>query len=186
MEKFSDLRPSSRRTVGRSARNVAPHRSRTARRSDLELNWTTRFSSGVDLLSAGQIKWFARFTITAAVAIIVQAVIAGQFVAQPKSQGWVFAHGLISYVTLAATLAAAIYAVSSLRKTQAAVTRLSVLLFALTAVQTVVGYLITVGGQLGWVGVHVPLAFVVFGLTGWLSLKAGAIARAGRSGPTEA
>jgi hypothetical protein len=52
-----------------------------------------------------------------------------------------------------------------------------VALFVLVVAQTAIGHLITEGKQDGLIGVHVPLAFVVFGLTIWLSIRTAILRR---------
>lgn len=181
MDKTPDTR--SRRTTRISSLPRAPHR-----RSNYRGGTVTHFGDGAGMRFAGNVSELTRSQArvffglagSASLVILVQAVVAGQFVAQPGNSGWIFAHGVMSYVALAATLALAVFAVAQLRRSRSTLTLLCSGLFVLTAVQTVIGYLITVGGQLGWVGVHVPLAFLIFGLTAWLSAKGAAIASAAR------
>ena len=180
MDKLTDTR--ARRSSSSSSIQTPYRRPTSRRRSSLVIRSDAgaRFAGNVSELTRSQARVFFGLAGTASVVILVQAIVAGQFVAQPGNSGWIFAHGVMSYVTLAATLALAVFAVAQLRRSRSALTLLCSGLFVLTAVQTVIGYLITVGGQLGWVGVHVPLAFLIFGLTAWLSAKGAAIARAAR------
>jgi heme A synthase len=136
---------------------------------------TDRFAKNADAVSPAQARWFTRLTGIAAMAIIAQAAIAGEFNSHPGNAGWVLAHGLVSYVTLAATLAAAVFTLAQFRRTQQTVTILATGLFGLTVAQTIIGYLITVAGANILLVVHIPLAFVIFGLAGWLAVKAVAI-----------
>ena len=53
----------------------------------------------------------------------------------------------------------------------------AVALAVFTIVQMVIGHLITDEEQDGWIGVHVPLAFVIFGLTGWLAIRSASLRR---------
>jgi hypothetical protein len=68
-------------------------------------------------------------------------------------------------------LATAIYAAATLRRVVPRLVLAAAVLFVLTLAQTDIGHLITDKGQDGWIAVHVPLAFVIFGLTLWLSLR---------------
>jgi hypothetical protein len=49
--------------------------------------------------------------------------------------------------------------------------------FVITLAQTGIGHLITDDGHDCLIGVHVPLAFVIFGLTTWISTQAVRLAR---------
>ncbi len=111
--------------------------------------------------------------------IFLQAVTAGEFVSQQHRDGWITAHNIISNATLLVAVVAAVFgfvAGTAYRSTAWASAVLAVLL----VVQIVIGHLITDGKQDGWIGVHVPLAFVIFGLTIWLSIR-GALARRARA-----
>ena len=111
--------------------------------------------------------------------IFLQAVTAGEFVSQRQRDGWIDVHNVIANVTLVAALAAAIVGVAAVRRARPSAAWASAVLFVLLVVQVVIGHLITDGKQDGWIGVHVPLAFVIFGITIWLSIR-GAMARQGR------
>jgi hypothetical protein len=50
-------------------------------------------------------------------------------------------------------------------------------LFVLLLVQTVLGHLITDAEADGWIGVHVPLAFVIVGLAVWLAVRGAQVRR---------
>jgi Ca2+/Na+ antiporter len=107
--------------------------------------------------------------------IFLQAVTAGEFVSQHGREGWITAHNMIGNVTLLVAIVAAVFgfiAGAAYRRTAWA----SAVLALLLVVQIILGLLITDGKQDGWIGVHVPLAFVIFGLTIWLSIR-GALAR---------
>jgi hypothetical protein len=123
-------------------------------------------------VSAGRLRWFAVFTWLTALAIFLQAVTAGQFVSQNHRQVWIDIHGGVSDAAWGLALIAAIFALVTMRRAFPRVTWLSVVLFVLTLAQTGIGHLITDHGQDGWIGVHVPLAFIIFALTGWLSVTA--------------
>jgi heme A synthase len=114
-----------------------------------------------------------------ALGIFLQAITAGEFVSQEHRGGWITAHNIISNVTVTVAVAAAIagFAAGRINRTAAWA---SVVLALLLVVQIVIGHLITDAKQDGWIAVHVPLAFVIFGLTIWLSIR-GAMARRSRA-----
>ncbi len=112
--------------------------------------------------------------------IFLQAITAGEFVSQEHRAGWISAHDIIGNATLVVALVTAILGVVSLRRSSPAIAWASVALFVLLVLQIVIGHLITDGKQDGWIGVHVPLAFVIFAIAIWLSVR-GALARRARA-----
>ncbi|CAN5322100.1 hypothetical protein BH11ACT4_BH11ACT4_17430 [soil metagenome] len=112
--------------------------------------------------------------------ILCQAVTAGEFVSQDDRDGWIMIHDMVGYVTLLLAIATAVVGVIAFRKTSVALVWGSVVLAVLVVVQTVIGHLVTDLEQDGWIGVHVPLALVVFGITIWLAIRSAAQARAAR------
>jgi hypothetical protein len=113
--------------------------------------------------------------------IFLQAITAGEFVSQEHRDGWVTAHGLIANGTIFVALVTAVLGLALFRRERAALSWASAVLFVLLVAQSAIGYLITNAEQDGWIGVHVPLAFVIFGLTIWISVR-GALARRASSG----
>lgn len=109
-------------------------------------------------------------------AILFHAVTAGQFMARRGQESWVDAHDMTGYVTLLLAIATAVVAVVAFRQ-DAPVVWGSVALAVLVAIQLVIGHLISDLEQRVWVGLHVPLALVVFGLTAWLALRAAGLRR---------
>jgi hypothetical protein len=105
-------------------------------------------------------------------AIFCQAVLAGQFVSQDGKDGWITVHGVVADISWVLSLAAAGYAFFALRTHFPVLVRWSVVLFAVTLVQTGIGHLITEKGMDWLIMVHVPLAFVVFAAAGYLSVWA--------------
>ena len=122
---------------------------------------------------------FAALTGLTSLAIFLQAVTAGQFVSQDGHDSWITVHGIIADVSWGLALITAIYAAVTLRRVLPGLVLAAAALFVLTLAQTGIGHLITDEGQDGWIPVHVPLAFVIFGLTLWLSVRA-AMVRRGR------
>jgi hypothetical protein len=124
----------------------------------------------------GRLTAFAVLTGLTSLVIFLQAVTAGQFISQPGQQGWVTVHGVVADVAWGLALVTAIYGVAVLRRAVPGLVVAAIVLFVLTLAQTGIGHLITGHGDDGWIAVHVPLAFVIFGLTLWLSVRA-ALAR---------
>ena len=127
---------------------------------------------------ASQWKWFSALTGLTSLAIFLQAVTAGEFVSQDHREVWIGIHNIISDVTLVLALVTAIFALMTLRKFAPALASIAVVLFVLVLAQTAIGHLITDAHADGWIGVHVPLAFVIFGMTAWISFRATALRRA--------
>ncbi len=99
---------------------------------------------------------------------------------QPGQDSWVTVHGVVADVGWGLALITAVYAAITVRRVAPRLVAAAALLFVLTLAQTGIGQLITDEGQDGWIAVHVPLAFVIFGLTLWLSIRAALIRRAAR------
>jgi hypothetical protein len=129
---------------------------------------------------SGALRGFAALTGITSLAIFLQAVTAGQFLQQQGNDAWVEAHGVIADVAWGFALVTAVFALVTLRKAHPRMTASTVVLFVLTLAQTGMGHLITDLGQDAWIPVHVPVAFVVFGLTAWLSFTAARLRRAAR------
>ncbi len=139
----------------------------------------TETATPTALASSGRARAFNALLGVTTLGIFLQAITAGEFVSQEHRGGWITAHNIISNVTITVAVIAAIagFAAGAAQRTAAWAT---VVLVVLLLMQIVIGHLITDGKQDGWIGVHVPLAFVIFGLTIWLSIR-GALARRARS-----
>ena len=135
-------------------------------------------TSATSAPAASRWKLFSALTGVTSLAIFLQAVTAGEFVSQDHRGGWIEVHNIISDVTLVVALGTAIFALVALRKFAPTLAWLSVVLFVLILIQSILGHLITDSHADGWIGVHVPLAFVIFGLTAWISFRATATRRA--------
>lgn len=120
---------------------------------------------------------FAVLSALTTLAILIQAITAGQFVQQEGKDSWVTVHGVIADASWVLALITAAYGFFRLRAARPDLVRWSIVLFAVTLAQTGIGHLITDEGQDGWIAVHVPLAVLIFGLTGWLTLRAARAAR---------
>lgn len=106
------------------------------------------------------------------VAIFCQAIIAGQFVSQDGKDGWITVHGVVADASWVLSLITVGYAFLTLRRHFPVLVRLAAALFAVTLLQTGIGHLITDSGVDWLIAVHVPLAFVVFGVAGYESVWA--------------
>ena len=123
---------------------------------------------------------FASFVGLAAVAMLVQGLLAGIFIQDPqgrdKYQSYINAHGAVADVAIALSLVAAVLAVTSLRHRRDLAIG-AVALLVLTAIETLLGHLIngSIGGSDhdALTAIHVPLAMALIALAGWLSLRVG-------------
>lgn len=102
-------------------------------------------------------------------AIVGQGALAGMFIDRDDQSGWITAHGVVADISWVLALTTALVGLRSVRQTRPAMWRLSAILFVLALAQTGVGHLITDKGMDGLIAVHVPLAMVIMGLTGWLT-----------------
>lgn len=103
--------------------------------------------------------------------VFLQAVTAGEFVSQRGREGWVDAHDIIASAVTVLALATMICAIIALRKTSRSIVTGTVVLFVLSAAQTVIGHLISDSHARWLIGIHVPLAFVIFGIAVWLPIQ---------------
>ncbi len=111
--------------------------------------------------------------------IFLQAVTAGEFVSQKDREGWVTAHNIVANATIVVALVLAIVGIVAVRGVDRVLSWSAASLFALLVIQTALGHLITDAKVDGLIGVHVPLAFAVFALAIWLSVRSAAVRRRG-------
>lgn len=127
------------------------------------------------------------YAITTGIAVLfifLQSITAGNFIEDgiPDSarQTWTDVHGALAYPIMVAALVAAIIAVTRLSSAG----RLKVLasfLFVATVLQWLTGHAIS-GLGMDWVTpIHVALAFVIYGLAIWLSIRSAALRREANS-----
>ncbi len=135
-------------------------------------------STSATPVSSRTIRLFTAFTGVTSLLIFLQAVTAGEFVSQEDRDPWIAVHGIVGNLTLLVALAVAIFTIVAFRASHRVLMWASITLFVLLLIQTVIGHLITEAKQDGWIGVHVPLALVVFALTVWLSIRAVALRKA--------
>jgi hypothetical protein len=118
-------------------------------------------------------------------AIFFQAIIAGQFVSQDGKDGWITVHGAVADASWGLSLITAGCAFLMLRRHFPVLVRVAAALFAATLLQTGIGHLITEDGMDSLIAVHVPLAFVVFAVAGYLSVWAVRVRRQLNTGHLE-
>jgi ABC-type uncharacterized transport system permease subunit len=128
--------------------------------------------------SPSTLKWFSALIGLTSLSIFVQAITAGEFVSQDHRDGWITAHDIIADIVAVLALAAMIFTIVALRKTSRALLVGTIALLVLVVIQIVIGHEITNNKQDWLIGVHVPLAFIVFGIGVWLPIKAVALRRA--------
>lgn len=109
--------------------------------------------------------------------IFVQAITAGEFVSQEHRDGWITAHNISANVTILVALVTAVIGLVLVRATDKILAWSGLVLFVLLILQTVLGHLITEGEADGWIGVHVPLAFVIVALAVWLAVRGAQVRR---------
>jgi hypothetical protein len=136
-------------------------------------------ADGGPLARSGPI--FAALVGLTTLAILLQAVFAGEFVDRAKTGGWLSAHNTNAIVVIALAVFTAIYAVATLRASARPLVIGSVVLAVLLIIQTVIGHAITDDNDNGLLVIHIPLAMLVFGLAIWLSAKARSLRKAARA-----
>ncbi len=109
--------------------------------------------------------------------IFVQAVTAGEFVSQENRDGWITAHDISGNATIVVALVTAVLGLVLVRATDRVLAWSALVLFVLLILQTVLGHLITDAKADGWIGVHVPLAFVIVALAVWLAVRGAQVRR---------
>jgi len=133
-------------------------------------------SAGRPLERSGPI--FAALTGLTALAILLQAVFAGEFINRAHRGGWLSAHDVNGDVTIALAVITAIYALVALRQSARPLVIGAVTLAVLVGAQAAIGHAVTDGGHDWLLVIHIPLALLVFALTIWLSVHARAARKA--------
>jgi ABC-type uncharacterized transport system permease subunit len=132
--------------------------------------------AGGPLARSGPI--FAALTGLTALAILLQAVFAGEFVDRANKGGWLSAHSANAIVVVALAVITAVYAFVALREAARALVIGAIALAVLVIVQTLIGHEITDDSHDWLLVIHIPLAMLVFALTIWLSVRARVARRA--------
>ena len=131
--------------------------------------------------SPSTLKWFSALTGVTSLSIFVQAITAGEFVSQKHRGGWIDAHDIVADVVAVLALATMVFTIVALRKASRALFIGTIVLFVLVVLQIVIGHQISDNHQDWLIGVHVPLAFIVFGIAVWLPINAAMMRRAAKS-----
>ena len=132
----------------------------------------------MDQPSPSTLKWFSALVGLTSLAIFGQAITAGEFVSQNHRGGWISAHDVISDVVASLALATMIFTIVRLRKVSRPLFVGTIVLFALVVIQIFIGHQITDNNEDWLIGVHVPLAFIIFGIAVWLPINSVALRRA--------
>ncbi|GAA2081811.1 hypothetical protein GCM10009840_17200 [Pseudolysinimonas kribbensis] len=118
-------------------------------------------------------------------AIFLQAISAGLFMSlREAGKPWVTVHAIVAYIAILLAVVTAIVAIVALRASAKSLMWGAIVLAVLLVVQVGMGQAIEQAR--GLVAVHVPLAFIVFALTIWLSVRGGIVRRRLTGTPTPA
>lgn len=121
--------------------------------------------------NSNALKGFSALVGVTSLAIFAQAIIAGEFVSQPHRKGWISAHDVVADVVVVLALVTMIFTIITIRKTSRALLTGTIVLFVLVVAQTFIGHEITDNSQDWLIGIHVPLAFIIFGIAIWLPVQ---------------
>ena len=128
------------------------------------------------------VRLFASTAGLTSLAILIQAITAGQFISKRGQHGWVDAHNIVANVSVVLALITVVAAWRMARERRGPLFIGALVLFVLLVIQTILGHLISDGHHPALLVIHVPVALLVFGLTVWLSVQAAVISRAARLG----
>jgi hypothetical protein len=123
---------------------------------------------------------FAALVGLQALAILLQAIFAGEFIRPGTHSGWLDAHDVNADVVIGLSVLTAVFALVRLRTAARSLAVGAVVLMVLVIAQVAIGHAITQSNDNGLIPVHVPLALLIFGLTIWLSVRARSLRRASR------
>jgi ABC-type uncharacterized transport system permease subunit len=139
--------------------------------NQLIVGWKIGVTRFMPKPSQNAFKGFSALVGITSVAIFAQAIIAGEFVSQDHRKGWISAHDVAADVVVVLALATMIFTIVALRKVSRALLVGTVVLLVLVVVQTLIGHQITDNKQDWLIGIHVPLAFIIFGIAIWLPIQ---------------
>ena len=128
--------------------------------------------------SSATLKWFSALTGLTSLSILAQAVIAGEFVSQKHRHGWIDVHDVVADVVAVLALATMVFTIVALRKRSRALVIGTIVLFVLVDIQIFIGHQITDNNQDWLIAIHVPLAFIIFGIAIWLPINSAMLRRA--------
>lgn len=131
----------------------------------------SQVSSGARGRVEAPLRNFAVLTSVTSIAIFCQALTAGQFVSQDGKDSWITVHGVIADISWVLALITAGYAWKAIRRSHPRMFAWCCGLFVLALAQTGIGHLITDDGHDWLIAVHVPLAFIIFGVTTWITTR---------------
>lgn len=134
-----------------------------------------------DQRPAGPSRMFTALAALTALAILIQAVLARQFIDRTGRGGWIDAHALNADVVAVLAILTAAYSMAAMRRTARHLTVGSCVLAILVIVQLVIGYAITDQNDDGLIALHVPLAMLIFGLSVWINVRGMAARRSLRA-----
>ena len=118
-----------------------------------------------------RLKVFSALIGLTALSILFQAISAGEFVSQKHRHSWIDIHDISADVVVVLALATMIFTIVTLRKTSRALLIGTIILLVLVVVQIFLGHQITDNSQDWLIGIHVPLALIIFGLAIWLPIQ---------------
>jgi len=113
-------------------------------------------------------------------AILLQAVFAGEFIQRGTQSSWLSAHDVNADVVIGLAVVTAVFALVRLRSAARSLAIGAVVLLVLVIAQAVIGHAITQSSDDGLIPLHVPLALLIFGLAVWLSVRARTLRRFSR------
>jgi hypothetical protein len=117
-------------------------------------------------------------------AIFLQAISAGLFMSlRDAGKPWVTVHDIVGFAAILLAVVTAIVAIVALRSSAKGLMWAAIVLAVLVIAQVGIGQ--SIEHVRGLVAVHVPLAFIVFALTIWLSVR-GSVVRRRLAGATSA
>ncbi len=129
--------------------------------------------------SATGFKVFSALVGLTSLAVFAQAIIAGEFVSQRHRMSWIDIHSIVADILAVLALATMIFTIVALRKVSRALLIGTIILFVLVVVQIFIGHQITDESRDWLIGIHVPLAFIIFAIAIWLPITAVRLRRSG-------
>lgn len=141
--------------------------------------------SGIAGPTAGKRRAFAILVGVTTLFIFLQSFTSAEFISDATPDKakdvWVNIHGGVADAAWGFAVITAIVAVVALRRSHPRLVVWTVALALAAMAQTGIGHLIT-DWKMDWlVPVHVPLAFVVYGIAIWLSVRSALLSRAART-----
>jgi hypothetical protein len=136
--------------------------------------------------SSNSFRGFSALVGLTSLAIFGQAITAGEFISQQHRKGWIAAHDVVADIVVVLALATMIFTIVALRRVSRALLIGTIILFVLTVAQMLIGQQITDQDQDWLIGIHVPLAFIIFGIAIWLPIQSVTLRRTAHTLETSA